>query len=329
MFFVLYLFVSVVIVFTAIKLAKYTGLLEKKTKVSGALLGGVLLASVTSLPELFASLSAVVLFNDPLLSMGNILGSNIFNLGFMALFLVFALGAFSKSKMSKANIAYFLFVLGIYLVLFLGVFVDINIQIPFISISIITIAILIIYSSGVYKISKMPIEENLLSEPDTSPLSAKQVVVRFIIACVVLVAASVGLTFASTEIEKILNLGAGLAGAVLIGCTTSIPEITATLALIKKRNFNMAVSNIIGSNLFNLIIICVCDIFYFKGTVYSGLQNDSQIKYLIYFGLFSTVTGLILVLLSRRINNKVIYFSLLLLIVLSYLGFLIFSSIYL
>ena len=48
------------ILFLSVKLSEYVDLLDKSTKVSGAFIGGVLLAAVTSLPELFTSISAVL-----------------------------------------------------------------------------------------------------------------------------------------------------------------------------------------------------------------------------------------------------------------------------
>jgi len=328
MIYILYLLLSLILILTSVNLADYVGLLEKKTNVSGALLSGVLLASVTSLPELFASLSATIVFDNPIMAIGNILGSNIFNLALMSLFFIFFIGTFSKSKLSKANTVYFVFVLAIYLVLFLGIFVNIDVNISVVSISFITVLIALIYFTGLYKISKMPKE--ITEEeptPDTSPLTVKQVSRRFALACIVLVAASIGLAFASVEIEKLLNLGSGLAGAILIGVTTSAPEIAATLTLIRGKYYDMAVSNIIGANFFNLIIICVCDIFSFNTSMYAGLQSDMQIKYLVYFGLASTIAGLIMVLAKPKTTKKIVFLSLFAVMIVAYVAFLVLSVI--
>lgn len=51
------------VVFLSIKLAELVYLLDKKTKISGASIGGVLLAAVTSPPELFTAISAVKVIN--------------------------------------------------------------------------------------------------------------------------------------------------------------------------------------------------------------------------------------------------------------------------
>ena len=86
-----YVVVAALVVFFSIKLSNYVDLLDKKTNVSGAFLGGILLAAITSLPELFTSLTAVVLppNHDNHLVLGNILGSDIFNVCLFAIIYLF------------------------------------------------------------------------------------------------------------------------------------------------------------------------------------------------------------------------------------------------
>ena len=79
-----YAVVASLVVWLSIKASKYIDMLDKTTKLSGAFLGGVLLSAVTSLPELFTSISATVLLKKPSLCIGNILGSDIFNLAILA-----------------------------------------------------------------------------------------------------------------------------------------------------------------------------------------------------------------------------------------------------
>ena len=60
MIYAAFVLLAALVVFLSLKLSKYVDLLDKTTNVSGAFIGGVLLAAVTSLPELFTSLSAVL-----------------------------------------------------------------------------------------------------------------------------------------------------------------------------------------------------------------------------------------------------------------------------
>ena len=82
MYYALFILLAAAVVFLSIKLAKYVDLLDKTTKISGAFIGAVLLAAVTSLPELFTSISATLIVRENELVLGNILGSNLFNFDF-------------------------------------------------------------------------------------------------------------------------------------------------------------------------------------------------------------------------------------------------------
>ena len=75
-----YIVLAALVVFLSVRLSYYVDCLDKKTNLSGAFIGGVMLAAVTSLPELFTSLTAVLALDQPDLVQGNVLGSNIFNL---------------------------------------------------------------------------------------------------------------------------------------------------------------------------------------------------------------------------------------------------------
>ena len=80
-----YLVVAALVVFFSIKLSDYVDLLDKKTNLSGALIGGILLAAVTSLPELFTSITSTIFLGNNSYVMGNILGSDIFNVTLFAI----------------------------------------------------------------------------------------------------------------------------------------------------------------------------------------------------------------------------------------------------
>ena len=74
-----YIALAAAIIFLSYKLGDYVDLLDKKTKISGAFIGGIVLAAVTSLPELFTSVTAAMKKNSDI-AVGNIVGSNIFNI---------------------------------------------------------------------------------------------------------------------------------------------------------------------------------------------------------------------------------------------------------
>ena len=73
-----YLILAVIVMGFSIQLSNYVDIIDKRTSISGAFIGGVILAAITSLPELFTSISATALLGQPELVIGNILGSDIF-----------------------------------------------------------------------------------------------------------------------------------------------------------------------------------------------------------------------------------------------------------
>jgi len=73
----------VVIGMAGVRLARYGDIIAEKSGLSRGWVGMILLASVTSLPELATGLSAVTVANVPDIAVGNILGACVFNLGFI------------------------------------------------------------------------------------------------------------------------------------------------------------------------------------------------------------------------------------------------------
>ena len=75
---ILYLVLAALIVTLSMKLSDYVDLLDRTTDISGAFLGGVMLAAVPSLPEL-VSASSLLRKSNINAMVGDIVGSNLFN----------------------------------------------------------------------------------------------------------------------------------------------------------------------------------------------------------------------------------------------------------
>ena len=274
-----YLAAAVIVVILSIKASDYIDLLDKNTKLSGAFLGGIMLSAVTSLPELFTSISATVLLDRPGLCMGNILGSDLFNLGALAFFILLFSKGFAKGKVSKSYRHVTMVVLLIYILIILN-FAGI-LQFRVLHISVTSVLIALIYALGAKYLAvadDVTSDEAVLdyhSESSTS-LTVKQIGVRFFFAAVGIIAFSIILTYLTDEISVRLHLGQGLAGAIFLGVATSLPEVTSTVALFKMKNFNIAVGNIIGSNLFNFIILVVADVLSMGSGVYATLDHQIE-----------------------------------------------------
>ena len=78
--------------------------LDKKTKISGAFIGGVLLAAVTSLPELFTALPSIFLVNEPEYVVGDLLGSIVFDMVCLLLETLIFVKNFRNAKLQKFHL---------------------------------------------------------------------------------------------------------------------------------------------------------------------------------------------------------------------------------
>ena len=249
MIYLIYLALAIAVVLLSIKASVYVDLLDKNTKLSGAFIGGVLLSAVTSLPELLTSLSSTVWLKNPGLSLGNILGSNLFNMTIIAMLIILWTNNFKKSNISKSHSYTAWVTLAIYVAVALNMLNIVNFEV--LTISITSIIILVLYTLGVKTMSNDDsgtADEFKDETAVTTSLSLKQIIIRFILVSIGLVISSILITYVTDIIAARLNLGASLAGALLLGIATSLPELTSCVSLVKIGNFNVSVGNIVGSS---------------------------------------------------------------------------------
>lgn len=313
---------AVTVIIFSIKAADYVDLIDKKTNISGAFIGGVMLAAITSLPEFFTSISAALMLNNSELVLGNILGSNIFNLATLSVVIILFMKGFLDSAVSKNHFKTSLFVIIINVILFFPVYFgkDFNIF----NISVVSILILVFYFISLRFMATDSLDSEEEDKEDDCNLSMKQIVTRFILASVGLVIASICITYVTDIISIKLNLAASLSGALFLGIATSLPEVTSVVALAKKSKFNLAVGNIVGSNIFNLFIICVTDFLHIGSSLY--FTNHIQTKILLLFGFIATIfVTLLLIIKNNDKKWKSVYFILSLATILMYLMYLILS----
>ena len=283
MIIVKYLILAAIVMGFSILLSNYVDIIDKRTNISGAFIGGVVLAAITSLPELFTSVSATLLLGQPELVIGNILGSDIFNTAVLALLFLAFPKRFRRARIgSSHNLSLILVaVIYIYLIVVLWLGIDFTIF----NVSIHSLILLAIYLFGVRTMSA---DDGVSNSDDgsSSQLSMKQVIFRFVLCSIGLVVASIALTYTTDAIASTYQIGTTLAGALLLGVATSLPELTSSINLAKLGNFNAMTGNILGSNLFNFAILTIADLTYAGGSLY---VTSKQTWLLLLFGLSSAI----------------------------------------
>ncbi len=290
------------LVLCSIKCANYVDLLDKKTNISGAFIGGAVLAAVTSLPELITSISSIYVVHNPELIIGNVLGSNIFNLCiFGGLTAIFATH-FSKAKVAHSHMKVIICTLVAYALtagtMYLGRDGQNFGRIPVIYVNAASLLILVVYFISMRFLST---DDSESDEEDTSPLTVKQVIVRFCLVTLLLVGISVVVTYFTDCLSEQLNLQASLAGALFLGVATSLPELTSSIALVRLKNFNAMIGNVIGSNMFNYTIFSIADILAGSTVIYVA---SHETMLMIIFGAVSALLVMTSLLIKRRYESK-------------------------
>lgn len=291
MIYVLYLVVAALVTFMSIKASEYVDMLDKTTSLSGAFLGGILLSAVTSLPELFTSISSTLMLDQPGLCIGNILGSNLFNYAMLSFFILTAVAKFAKCDLSKIHfiVAVSVVAMGLLIVCNKYGFLAFDIG----NVSVTSVLIILLYILTVWIMYKKGGTSE--SEDDGEPvtLSRKQILTRFTLVSVGIVVFSVILTYITDELSVRLNLGKTVAGALFLGVATSLPETASTFTLFKIKNYDIAVGNIVGSCLFNFTILSVADFFYRGGGIYT-IADPSTMNLIIFASVASVLAAVLM-----------------------------------
>ncbi|MBQ3530521.1 MAG: cation transporter [Oscillospiraceae bacterium] len=297
MIYVLYLVVAALVTFMSIKASEYVDMLDKTTSLSGAFLGGILLSAVTSLPELFTSISSTLMLDQPGLCIGNILGSNIFNYAMLSFFILTAVAKFAKCDLSKIHfiVAVSVVAMGLLIVCNKYGFLAFDIG----NVSVTSVLIILLYVLTVWIMYKMGGTSETEDDGEPVTLSRKQILTRFTLVSVGIVVFSVILTYITDELSVRLNLGKTVAGALFLGVATSLPETASTFTLFKIKNYDIAVGNIVGSCLFNFTILSVADFFYRGGGIYT-IADTSTMNLIIFASVASVLAGVML-----KFKNKV------------------------
>jgi cation:H+ antiporter len=307
---------TAVIGYVGYRLSNAADLIAVHTGIGHAWVGTVMLATVTSLPELMTGVSAVTLAGNPNLAVGDVLGSCVFNLA-----LVFVLDLIHRgsSVYTRATRGLVLVgALGIILISFVGFSLLVTRQFPEFSIGHVgafTAIIPVFYvlaSRAIYGFERgaaVPAE----GAAQRSPEKLKKAILAFAICGVIVIAAGSVLPFIGGQIMDEMRWNAAFVGTLFIAFATSLPEIAVTLGAMKLKAPQLAFSNLLGSNLFNVVILAVDDVAYAEGPLFKAVSPVHAVT------AFSAVmmTGLVLLSLiqppRRRVFNTASALSLVLL----------------
>lgn len=262
------------LVFSASALAYHTG-------VSPLMIGLTIVAFGTSAPEIFVSAMSAWEGNSNI-AIGNVIGSNIMNVA-----LVLGLtAAISPIRVQHSLLRKELPILVI-ITLIAGILLyDKQLQIFD---GLILVSLLVSFLVWLYYSKKSnPSTETIDDLPESiDNVSNKKAIIWLIISLILLPVSAKVLVTGAVQMAQILGLSELFIGLTIIAIGTSLPELATAIASMLKKQDNLALGNIVGSNIFNLLAVLPFPAFLNPGTVdIMVIHRDYPFMLLLTLGLF-------------------------------------------
>lgn len=304
-----FIFCTSVIVFAGIRLSRYGDMIAEKSGLGRTWIGVVLLASVTSLPELITGVSSVAVFDLPNIAVGDVVGSCMFNILIIALLDFGPRTAPISSRAHQGQVltaGFGILLLGIVaLTIFAGAKIPVLGWFGITSIAFILIylfAMRMIFSYEKRRALELPptVEETLYAD-----ISKRRVYLLYTLNAVFIIAAATWLPHLGDRISEMTRLGNTFVGSVFIALSTSLPELVITVGAIRIGAVDLALGNLFGSNLFNIGILAVDDLLYTKGALLLNVSGNHLVSAL----AAMMMTAIAVIGLTYRTNKKFLYLA--------------------
>jgi len=289
---------ALAIVTAGTRLARLSDDLADRSGMGEALFGVLLLGSVTSLPDFAATLSAAI-DRRPDLAMSNVMGSMAVNLAFLGIAdIIYRKANLEHAAASPVN-------------LMLAALLIVLVTLPVLAIATPPLEVL-----GVHPITPVLVGAYLFglylvhhtrAKPMWFPRQTRQTVpdtpdqqqqgsllagwVGFIGLAVATCIAGWVLMEAAKNIADQTGISDTVVGGVLTALATSTPELVTTIAAIRCGALTLGVSNIFGTNCFNILVVAAADVGYMHGSIYHDVAPVQMM-----WGLITILMGAILLL---------------------------------
>lgn len=220
----------------------------KKLKVPTMIIGLTIVAMGTSAPECAVSIAASIKGSNAM-AISNVIGSNIFNLmvvcGVCALFAPLAVQAKTlKQEFPFSILAAVVMLIAGFIGMTLGR-ID----------GVIMVVFFIFFLVWMVKAALAARENAQDMEEDVKDMGTIQCILFIIGGLAAVVLGGDMVVDSSTEIARTFGLSENLIGLTIVACGTSLPELVTSIVAAKKGQVDMALGNVIGSNIFNIFLV--------------------------------------------------------------------------
>ncbi len=273
--------IAVAILIAAQFMARSADAVAEKTGLGRSFVGVVMLATATSLPELGTGISAIGFVDSPDLAIGDAFGSNLFNLMIIGLADLYwrngpLLTAVRLTSITVGALGAGLILLAVGAVYFHTTTTLMSSwYVSPLSAALIVgflIAMMLVYRQD--KSDREKDEEENETSKEYADQSLKKAIGIYIVSAGVVVAAAVLLAETGFEIAEAMDWEASFVGTQFLALSTSLPEIATAFAALRLNAPDLAVTNLLGSNVFNMgFILFVDDLVFTEGVVWNAVSQ--------------------------------------------------------
>ncbi|ADZ91035.1 calcium/sodium antiporter [Marinomonas mediterranea] len=281
----------ILLVLSSDKFIEHAALVAEKLNVSPIIIGVTLVALGTSAPEMVVSATAA-LDNAPGIAIGNVLGSNIANVALVLGATLFFSSIPIAGTLVKKEIP-----LVVAITLIAGaLFYDGHLSKVdgLILIASFVIALIILLKGT--KDGEDELTEDL---PEDDGKSVWYSLLMATLGLAVLIISSKILVWGAVGIATLMGISELVIGLTIVAIGTSLPELAASITSVKKGHHDIAIGNVLGSNLFNLATVLPM-----PAILAPGLLNEEVLNRDYWWVLGLTLTLTLLVLVYSRTRSK-------------------------
>ncbi|MEW6657321.1 MAG: sodium:calcium antiporter [Thermodesulfobacteriota bacterium] len=277
-----FLLVAGVIAYSGTQLSRYGDILAEKTGMGRTWLGLVVLATVTSLPEMATGISAVLWVHAPDITVGDLLGSCVFNLLILAgVDLLHPPGPVltAADRGHLLGVAFGIIMLGVTVMgLLPPPFPVSRITLGHIGLS--SLVLWFCYLVAMRSIFRYQRRERaaFLAEQEEMPVydnaSFSGALWKFGLNALVVAAAGAWMPRVAADLAGLMGWHLSLVGTIFVAIATSLPELAVTMGALRLGAVDLAVGNLFGSNLINLAVLGLMDALYLPGPLLQAVAPE-------------------------------------------------------
>lgn len=258
-------------------LSRYGDIIAEKSGVSASWIGLILLATATSLPELVTGIASVTIAAAPNIAAGDVLGSTVFNLAILVMVDAMYRRETLYSRAAQGHILSA--ALGAILIAFTGFsllldqagmspsFGHVGIYSPFI------LLVYLVAMRAVYSYERRPLSEFVEASAERYPgVTLRDALKGYAWSALAVVLAGSWLPFVAKDIAVTMGWEQSFVGTLMVAAVTSAPEAAVTISALRIGALDIAIATLLGSNLFDIIILAVDDVLYVQGPLFAHVD---------------------------------------------------------